>query len=91
MIRAANEGGFVYPLTYHDETEQGLEHTDRGITKRDWFAAMAMQGMVVGSRASNDSMHPTTALEVARAAYHYADMMLRMSVEDVPEAENQTA
>jgi hypothetical protein len=81
MIDRANEGDVVLPIAHQDEGDFEPAQIDVGISKRDWFAAMAMQGMVVGSRDSTESMHPTTALEIARAAYHYADIMIRTSKE----------
>lgn len=78
MADLEGEGNQVFPVIYLDEENASM---DMGISKRDWFAAMAMQGMVVGSKDSTESMHPTTALEVARAAYHYADIMIRVSQE----------
>lgn len=83
MIERSDDNEFVYPISYEESGEPGHAHVDHGISKRDWFAAMAMQGMVVGSKSSSESMHPTTALEVARTAYHYADIMLRVAKEPV--------
>ena len=74
MNEPIETGGFVYPTI-----DEGV--VDFGITRRDWLAGMAMSGLVASSNSSKDSMHPTTALEVARSAYHIADLMIRTSME----------
>jgi hypothetical protein len=71
-------GGFVYPV-YIDEEQPNKHVVDFGITRRDWLAGLAMEGLISGSHSDKDSMHPTTALEIARAAYHVADLMISMS------------
>lgn len=43
-----------------------------GLTKRDYFAAMAMQGI-----AANSSLPPGSAKERAECAYFMADAMLK--------------
>jgi hypothetical protein len=74
-------GGFVYPV-YIDEDHPSRRVADYGITRRDWLAGLAMQGMVAGMNVDKSSMHPVTALEVARQAYHVADLMIRLSREE---------
>ena len=78
-----DDGGYVYPV-YLDGDHRDVAH---GITRRDWLAGLAMSGLVTGSGSDKDSMHPKTALEVGRAAYHIADLMIRMSSEEAAEAE----
>lgn len=74
-------GGFVYPV-YIDEDHPNRGVADYGITRRDWLAGLAMQGMVSNMSVDKSSMHPVTALEVARSAYHVADLMIRLSREE---------
>ena len=76
-------GGYVYPVHLDGD------HRDMspGITRRDWLAGLAMSGLVTGTGSDKDQMHPKTALEVGRSAYHIADLMIRMSREEAAEAE----
>lgn len=78
-----DSGGYVYPV-YLDGDHRDMSP---GITRRDWLAGLAMSGLVGGTGSDKDSMHPKTALEVARSAYHIADLMIRMSGEEAAEAE----
>ena len=84
MKAPIDPGGFVYPV-YVDEDHPNRQVVDYGITRRDWLAGLAMGGMVSGAHSQTDSMHPTTALEISRGAYHLADLMIRMSREETPE------
>jgi hypothetical protein len=74
-------GGFVYPV-YIDEDHPSRRVANYGITRRDWLAGLAMQGLVSNMATDTSSMHPVTALEVARQAYHVADLMIRLSKEE---------
>lgn len=90
MKGAIDQGGFVYPV-YIDDDHPNRRVVDYGITRRDWLAGLAMQGMVANMSVDKSSMHPVTALQVAQGAYHVADLMIRLSREDeaevkVPEA-----
>ena len=76
-----DSGGYVYPV-YLDRGSAGKEVGSPGITRRDWLAGLAMSGLVIGAGSDKDSMHPKTALEVARGAYHIADLMVRQSREE---------
>lgn len=75
-----DQGGYVYPV--YVAQGSGKEVGTPGITRRDWLAGLAMSGLVTGTGSDKDSMHPKTALEVARAAYHIADLMIRQSKEE---------
>lgn len=46
---------------------------DQGLTKREWFAGMAMVGLLSGTRAEHDP------LVVVCASFSYADMMISVS------------
>lgn len=58
-----NTGGQAFPC---------LELTDGGMTLRDYFAAKAMQAIITGF---STSLPPTVM--AAKAAYEYADAMLK--------------
>jgi len=77
-----DQGGYIYPLVSLDE--KNTPHVELGMTRRDWLAGLAMQGLTgTGSGDSGkDNMHPTTALEISRTAYHLADIMIRVGHED---------
>lgn len=78
-------GGYFYPV-YMDEDNPNRKVISRGVTLRDWFAGMAVSGLVAEGQDKN-AMHPKTALEVARTAYHIADLMIRISREAAEEPE----
>lgn len=82
MNTKMDSGGYVFPLAVPDSDAPGGYRVDSGITRRDWLAGMAMQGIATASAQGGDSMHPTTALEVARSAYHVADIMIRIGNDD---------
>ena len=68
-----NDGGPAYPI----EREK---HDMFGLTKREWFAGMAMQGLSKGY-FDNDVI----ADEIARAAYIIADAMIEVGEEVAPQ------
>ena len=65
-------GGTAFPLVYVDGTNTTLE-IHSGMTLRDWFAGMAMQGMV----ASDTERSPEQVPIIVRSAYIVADAMLK--------------
>ncbi|HEY3298356.1 MAG TPA: hypothetical protein VGK34_06840 [Armatimonadota bacterium] len=82
MSNQRNDGGYVFPLVVPLDEKPGMHQVEYGITRRDWLAALAMQGLTSSAIDSSDNMHPTTALEIARNAYHLADIMIRVGAED---------
>ena len=69
-----NQGGFVYP---HSITEE----FDSGITRRDWLAGLAMQGML--SNTSEDTQDAKAEfLAIATLSYRMADTMIAESEKD---------
>jgi hypothetical protein len=66
---APNDGGQVAPTMIPDGFG-GLEPI-RGITMRDWFAGMALQGLMV-----RYDEHPNNAKLCAEIAYEASDFML---------------
>ncbi len=47
-----------------------------GISKRDWFAAKAMQGILANPDVDVDGANNLTNGNIARVAYQYADSMI---------------
>jgi hypothetical protein len=64
MSNTKNNGGPAFPVV--DEMETYL-----GMSKRDYFAAMAMQGML------SDQQRDGSFLEYAEDAYRFSDAMLK--------------
>jgi hypothetical protein len=56
-----DDGGYAFPFN-------GYQWTEHGMSLRDWFAGMAMQGMV-GAPASREAK--------ATSAYALADAMIK--------------
>ena len=72
-----DDGGQVYPVEKHDHEQDCSCHpyvwTDSGISRRDWLAGLAMQGML----AKREHAGPLGAAEiVAVDAYYYADAVI---------------
>lgn len=80
-------GGPAFPLLYDpyvDHPAHGRVHRtavgeeiQEGMTLRDYFAAKAMQGMIVAGHDSEMRGHPDWEDEFARIAYRTADAMLK--------------
>lgn len=77
------DGGPAFPQMCADALDIGMVHD--GMTLRDWFAGMALQGMVAamrsdeGAAAYNDiaeSEGLTPPQLVAALAYRYADAVI---------------
>lgn len=72
MSTAANDGGPAFPIAYQHKTDGALfEQRWPGLSLRDYFAASALQGLVVIVAPG------TTPDDAAAAAYRLADAMLR--------------
>jgi hypothetical protein len=71
-----NNGGFVYPLISSDPNHA---HNDvvvqEGITRRDWLAGLAMQGLVAAIQTREDPKIDY----VTTKAYQIADAMIAES------------
>jgi len=70
-----NDGGYVYP---HDSSNARICN---GITRRDWLAGMAMQGMLSRENILTDldvnvNRRKTLKRVVAEWAYEYADSLI---------------
>jgi len=51
------------------------EHTDWGLTKREYFAAMAMQGLLANG-SDVDLTLPDSTIGISRDAVEYADALI---------------
>lgn len=78
----STDGGPAFPWTKfdqnhgHNEGRYEIFHQFSGVSMRDWFAAMAMQGIITGCGNSAGEVNyrePT----VAENAYDMADAMLK--------------
>jgi hypothetical protein len=56
--------------------EQYAKEIEGGMTLRDYFAGLAMQGLIANSRRAPDGNHATTSW-YAKGAYLMADAMLK--------------
>ena len=62
-----NDGGPAFPTGLHDI---------RGASLRDWFAGMALQGLVARGDCRVGMDQPSESQQWASKAYRYADAML---------------
>jgi hypothetical protein len=67
-------GGPAFPTIILGRDDRPIHWT--GMTLRDWFAGLAMQGLV-GDRGENDEAPLPPAHVLALAAYSIADAMLK--------------
>ena len=63
--------GPAFPVTPTDNSGK-IGPTEYGLTKREWFAGMALQGIL-----SRDSIQFHKSTTIAVWAYDYADAMVR--------------
>ena len=61
-MNTQNDGGPAFPT-----------HCEAGMTLRDWFAGMALQGMLAQPLDSDCAFNPRLCAE---SSYEYADAML---------------
>lgn len=66
----------AFPLNELNQTTDDLAAQHFGLTIRDYFAAMAMQGMV-GEWHGQDKRSALRASLIAQYAYEFADVMLK--------------
>lgn len=80
MADEIKDGGPAFPrpaskgINYLTGEEEAIVDPQRGMSLRDWFAGMALQGMLSDSheQANKD------ILFLSESAYGYADAMLRV-------------
>lgn len=67
-----DDGGQAFPLDCEDWRERNY-----GMTRRQWLAGLAMQGMLSSNAKHKDgSVFFLLEDEVAKRAYNYADAMI---------------
>jgi len=66
----------AFPLPTFDLTRNEIKYPAhvQGMSKREYFAAMAMQGLLASG--VDDSDHWTDSREVCEASVHYADALI---------------
>ena len=71
-MSAKDDGGPAFPLAPcgTGDPRDGMAGGSEGMTLRDWFAGMALQGIIASGRVCVDHA------DAARDAYCYADAML---------------
>ena len=67
----------AFPIVTDDDQKEHLT-VEWGLTKREWFAGMALQGLASGISYDDVSM---CSHAIAKSAYELADSMLRLSDE----------
>lgn len=73
---SANNGGPAFPTTmHHAERGQEWKETVEGMTLRDYFAAKAMQSLIVEGVGYNSNRGQIKAM--TETAYEWAKAMLR--------------
>ena len=68
-MSAPNDGGSAFPFVMPDPSNY---HTETGMTLRDWFAGMALQGII----SSIYCTPQVSFMECAGRAYCTADAMI---------------
>ena len=82
-MKAQDNGGPIAPTMITrqriapDTISESRMDVEGGLTIRDWFAGMALQGM-----NANPSLDKSATKEIAREAYSMADAMLDARKED---------
>lgn len=73
MTSKNDTGGhaFPFPSTVYEQGKHTVENGDYGMTLRDWFAGMALQGI-----CSQLQAHPKHSDIYAKFAYEQADKMI---------------
>ncbi|CAI2718601.1 hypothetical protein [Nitrospina watsonii] len=77
----ANEGGTVYPhsLLRTGGDESDLNYISTGISRRDWLAGLAMQGLLASEGMAAEKVR------ITERSYEIADIMIANSLEDKKE------
>ena len=76
-MRPRQDGGAAFPVLQQESEEYpGLLTVHYGMTLRDWFAGMAVQGLLASIKVSAYTDSPKEARSIADAAWLYADALL---------------
>lgn len=67
-----NDGGLAFPRA----SEHHWNLADQGMSLRDWFAGMALQGLLAESTGEDISCFEDYCQDIADSSYAYADAML---------------
>jgi hypothetical protein len=70
-----NDGGPAFPGEYFDEESSSC--LTPGMSLRDWFAGMALQGMLASGRNVRATHRSTRTEALAIMCYQAADAMLK--------------
>jgi len=74
-----NDGGPAFPNAqrlFDNDTQSWAVHSVGGMTLRDWFAGMALQGEVANPSSGLFEADSITFTELAEDCYRMADAML---------------
>jgi len=76
MSDKINDGGPAFPNHYEDRTMKGVRNTvvADGMSLRDWFAGMALQGLL--AMCAGPQISGATAEVTAKIAFEHADAMI---------------
>lgn len=70
----------AFPSDYVAIDKKGRPMQTMGLTKREWYAAIALQGIISSSRGHEINDKPVKSPEeYAVAAFNYADAMIKES------------
>jgi hypothetical protein len=70
-------GGPAFPGSWHPEIGWSTRGMPEGMSLRDWFAGMALQGIIACPEPAPDADNiKELTLILANAAYTYADAMI---------------
>jgi hypothetical protein len=74
-----DDGGPVFPQSqrmWDNDAGSWAVHSTGGMSLRDWFAGMALQGLVSSAGAGIFTAEEAPRYEIASYSYKYADTML---------------
>lgn len=72
-MNVPNNGGSAFPMPHFTDRGENTHWGEGGMTLRDYFAAAALQGILMNYTTEKFGANEET---VARYAYRYADAML---------------
>jgi len=75
-VSAIKDGGSILPVMRSNCGGYGIAPHSDGLTIRDWFAGMALQGEIASPTSGIFEADSITFQEVAWDCYRFADAML---------------